>query len=111
MVFLLVVVTVAQLTHHPSVVIKGEHQALLDDLHAQYGVCEQYMVPSMAFASHAGDACNVRVLGAMGTLGVGLLMPSSLYPGTSHGSLACRRSFAGSVRDRTAASVWGQDNT
>ena len=49
-----VVVTVAQLTHHRSAVIKGEPQAVLDDLHA-YGVCGQFRVPSMAFASHGGD--------------------------------------------------------
>ena len=37
------------------------------------------MVPSEAFASHAGDTWIDRVLTAMGTLGVGLLMPSSVY--------------------------------
>ena len=45
----------------------------------QYGVCEQFVVPSTAFASHAGDTWVDRVLKAMGTLGVGLLMPSSVY--------------------------------
>ena len=33
-----VVVTVAQLAHHRSAMIKGGLQALLDDLHMQYGV-------------------------------------------------------------------------
>ena len=37
------------------------------------------MVPSMAFALHVGDTWADRVLRAMGTLGVGLLMPSSMY--------------------------------
>ena len=40
-----VVVTVAQLTHHHSDVIEGEMRALLDDLHTQYGVRGQFMVP------------------------------------------------------------------
>ena len=74
-----VVVTMAQLTHHRSAVIKGELRALLDVLHTQYGVCGQFMVPSTAFASHAGDTLVDRVLRAMGTLVVGLLMPSSVY--------------------------------
>ena len=74
-----VVASVAQLTHHRSAVIKGELQALLENLHAQYGVCGQFMIPSTVFASHAGDTWIDRVLGAMGTLGVGLLMPSSVY--------------------------------
>ena len=74
-----VVVTLAQLTHHRLAVIKGELRALLDDLHTQYGVCGQFMVPSTAFALHAGDMWVDRVLRAMGTLGVDLLMPSLVY--------------------------------
>ena len=72
-----VVVTVPQLTHHRSAVIKGEMQALLDDPHALWG--GQFMVPSTVFASHAGETWVDRVLRAMGTLGVGLLMPSLVY--------------------------------
>ena len=52
---------------------------MLHDLHTQYGVCGQFMVPSTAFALHVGDTLVDRVLKAMGTLGVGLLMPSSVY--------------------------------
>ena len=74
-----VVAAVAQLTHHRSAVVKEELRALLDDPHVQYGVCGQFMVPSAAFASHAGDTWIDRVLRAMGTPGVGLLMPSSVY--------------------------------
>ena len=72
------VVTVAQLTHHRLAVIKGELRALLDNLHTQCGVRGQFMVPSTTFASNAGDAWVDCVLRAMGTLGVGLLMPSSV---------------------------------
>ena len=74
-----VVAIVAQLTHHRSAVINGELQALLYLLHAQYGVCTQFMVPSTAFASHAGDTWLDRVLRAMGTLRVGVLLLSSVY--------------------------------
>ena len=74
-----VVVILAQLTHHRSAVIKGELRAMLDDLHTQYGVCGQFMVPSTLFALHAGDTWVDRVLRAMETLGVGLLVPSSVY--------------------------------
>ena len=52
---------------------------MLRDLHTQYGVCGQFLVPSTAFAVHAGDTLVDRVLGVMGTVGVGLLMPSSVY--------------------------------
>ena len=52
---------------------------MLRDMHVQYGVCGQFMVPSASFATHAGDAWVDRVLRAMGTLRVGLLMPSSVY--------------------------------
>ena len=45
-----VVVTLAQLTHHRSAVIKGEWRPLLDDLRTKYGVCGQFMVSSTAFA-------------------------------------------------------------
>ena len=59
--------------------IKGEGRALLDDLHTRYGVCGQFMVASKAFASHVEDTWLDQVLEAMGTLGVRLLMLSSLY--------------------------------
>ena len=75
----IVVVTLAQLTHHRSAVITGELRAMLDDLHTQYGVCGEFMVPSTAFTLHAGDTWVDRVLRAMGTLGVGFLMPLSVY--------------------------------
>ena len=52
---------------------------MLRDMHVQYGVCGQFMVPSASFATHAGNAWVDRVLRAMGTLRVGLLMPSSVY--------------------------------
>ena len=52
---------------------------MLDDLHTQFGVCSQFMVPSTSFASHAGGTRVDRVLRAMGTLGLGLLMLSSVY--------------------------------
>ena len=52
---------------------------MLDDVHTQYGVCGQFMVPSTAFALHAGDTLVNRVLRGIGTLGVGLLIPSSVY--------------------------------
>ena len=71
-----VVVTVVQLTHHRSAVSKGEMRALLDDLHTQYGVYGQFMVPSEEFASHAADTWVNRVLRAMGTLRGGVFMPS-----------------------------------
>ena len=45
----------------------------------QYGVCGLFMVPLTAFASHARDTWIDRVVRAMGTLGVGLVMPSSVY--------------------------------
>ena len=73
------VAIVDQLTHHRSAVVKGELRVLLDNLHAQYRVHGQLMVPSEAFASHAGDTWIDRVLKAMGTLGVSLLMPSLVY--------------------------------
>ena len=57
-----VVVTLAELTHHPLAVIKGELIAMLDDLHMQYGVCGQFMVPSTGFALYAGDTWVNRVL-------------------------------------------------
>ena len=74
-----VVITLAQLTHHRSAVIKDEWRALCDDRHTQYGVCSQFMIPSTSFALHASDTWVDRVLRAMGTSGVGLLMPSSVY--------------------------------
>ena len=52
---------------------------MLGDLHTQCGVCRQFLVPSTVFALHAGNTWVDRVLTAMGLLGVGLLMPSSVY--------------------------------
>ena len=74
-----VVATMAQLTHHRSTTVRDELRAMLRDMHVQYGVCGQFMVPSASFATHAGNAWVDRVLRAMGTLRVGLLMPSSVY--------------------------------
>ena len=51
---------------------------MLRDIHMQYGVCGQFMVPSASFATHAGNTWMDRVLRAMGTLRVRLLMPSSV---------------------------------
>ena len=74
-----VVATLAQLTHHRSATVRTELRALLCDMHLQYGVCGQFLVPSASFATHAGNTWVDRVLRAMGTLRVGLLMPSSVY--------------------------------
>ena len=52
---------------------------MLRDMHLQYGVCGQFVVPSAPFATHAGSTWVDRVLRAMGTLRAGLLMPSSVY--------------------------------
>ena len=74
-----VVATMAQLTHHRSTTLRDELRAMLRDVHMQYGVCGQFMVPSASFATHTGNTWVDRVLRAMGTLRVGLLMPSSVY--------------------------------
>ena len=74
-----VVATMAQLTHHRSTTVQEELRAMLREMHVQYGVCGQCMVPSASFAMHAGNTWVDRVLRAMGTLRVGLLMPSSVY--------------------------------
>ena len=74
-----VVATMAQLTQHRSTTARDELRAMLRDIHMQYGVGGQFMVPSASFATHAGSTWVHRVLRAMGTLRVGLLMPSSLY--------------------------------
>ena len=74
-----VVATMAQLTQHRSTTVLDELRAMLRDMHVQYGVCGQFMVPSASFATHAGNTWVDRVLRAMGTLRVGLLMPSSVY--------------------------------
>ena len=74
-----VVVSLAPLTHHRSAMVKGELRAMLDDLHTRFGLGGEFLVPSMAFAFHAGDTWADRVLNAMGMLGVRLLMPSSVY--------------------------------
>ena len=74
-----VVATLARLTHHRSTTVRTELQAMLRDVHPQYGVCRQFLVPCASFAMHAGSTWVNRVLRAMGTLRVGLLMPSSVY--------------------------------
>ena len=74
-----VVATLAQLTHQRSTTVRDELRAMLRDLHMQYGVCGQFMVPSASFATQTGNTWVDRVLRAMGTLRVGLLMPSSVY--------------------------------
>ena len=74
-----VVATLAQLTHHRSATVRTELRAMLRDMHLQYGVCGQFLVPSTSFATQAGSTWVDKVLRAMGTLSVGLLMPSSLY--------------------------------
>ena len=74
-----VVATMAQPTHHRSTTVRDELRAMLRDMHVQYGVCGQFMVPSVSFATHAGNTWVDSVLRAMGTLRVGLLMPSSVY--------------------------------
>ena len=74
-----VLATVAQLTHHRSAVVRRELWAVLRDPHMHYGVCGQFVVPSTSFAMRAGNTWVDRVLRAMRTLGVGLLMPSSVY--------------------------------
>ena len=52
---------------------------MLEDLHRQYGVCGHLLVPFTTFAMHAGYMWVDRVLRAMGTLGVRLLMLLSVY--------------------------------
>ena len=74
-----VVATLAQLTHHRSATVRTGLRAMLRDMHLQYGVCGQILVPSASFATHAGSTWVDRVLRAMGTLRVGLLMPWSVY--------------------------------
>ena len=74
-----VIATLAQLTHHRSTTVRDELGAMLPDIHIQYGVCGQFMVPSASFATHAGNTWVDRVLRGMLTLRVGLLMPLSMY--------------------------------
>ena len=74
-----VVATLVELAHHSSAMARGELRAMLGDPHKEYGVCGQFFVPSTASAFHEGDTWVDRVLRAMGTLGPGLLMPSSVY--------------------------------
>ena len=62
-----VAATMAQLTHHRSMTVRDELRAMLRDMHVQYGVCGQFMVPSASFATHAGNTWVDRVLRAMGT--------------------------------------------
>ena len=74
-----IVATLAQLTHHRSATVWSELRAMLRDMHLEHGVCGQFLVPSTSFATHAGNTWVDKVLRAMGTLRVGLLMPSSVY--------------------------------
>ena len=74
-----VVATMAQLNHHRATTVRDELRAMLRDMHVQYGVCGQFMVPSASFATHTGNTWVDRVLRAMGTFRVGLLMPSLVY--------------------------------
>ena len=74
-----IVATPAQLTHHRSATVRTELRTMLRDMHLQYVVCRQFLVPSTSFATHAGSTWLDRVLRAMGTLCVALLMPSSVY--------------------------------
>ena len=74
-----VVAPLAQLTHHQSTTVRTELRAILRDMHMQYGVCGQFLVPPASFATHAGNTWVDRVLRAMATLRIGLLMPSSVY--------------------------------
>ena len=74
-----VVATLAQPAHHRSAVVRSELRAMLGDLHTQYGVWGQLVIPSTALRLHARDTWVDQVLQAMGTLGVGLLMPLSVY--------------------------------
>ena len=74
-----VVATLAQLTHHRPTTVRVELRAMLRDMHKQYEVCGQFLVPPASFATHAGNTWVDRVLRAMGTLRIGLLMPSSVY--------------------------------
>ena len=48
-------------------------------MHLRDGVCGQFLVPSESFGTHAGSTWVDRVLRAMRTLRVGLIMPSSVY--------------------------------
>ena len=50
-----VVGTLAQLTHHRSATVRTELRAMRRDMHLQYGVCWQFLVPSTSFATHAGS--------------------------------------------------------
>ena len=57
-----VVATMAQLTHHRLMTVWDELRAMLWDMHVQYRVCRQFMVPSASFAMHAGNMWVDRVL-------------------------------------------------
>ena len=48
-----VLATEAQLTHHRSTTVRDELRAIPRDMHVQYGVCGQFIVPSASFATHA----------------------------------------------------------
>ena len=61
-----VAATMAQLTHHRSTTVRDELRAMLRDMHVQYGVCGQFMVPSASFATHAGNTWVDRYSGRWG---------------------------------------------
>ena len=62
--------TLAPLTHHRWATVRTELRVMLRDMHLQYGVCGQFLVPSTSFATHAGSTWVDTVLRAMGTLRV-----------------------------------------
>ena len=62
-----VVAIVAKLALHCSAVVNDERGAMLDDLHARYGVCGHFMIPSTSFPAHVGDTVSDRPLQAPGT--------------------------------------------
>ena len=49
-----VLATVAQLTQHRSAGVRSELRAMLRDLHMQYGVCGQFLVPPTSCGEHMG---------------------------------------------------------
>ena len=100
-----VVATLAQVTHHRSAVVRSELWAMLRDLHMQYGVCGQFLVPSTSFATHAGNTWVERVPRAMGTLGVGLLMPSTVYSCVHAHLPRCNGQGGGGCPDPTPSRV------
>ena len=74
-----VVATLPPLTHHRLMTVRTELRAMLRGMHLQHRVCGQFLVSSPSFTTHTGSTWVDTVLRAMGTLRVGLLMPSSVY--------------------------------